>query len=108
MPQGLRAMLRHGVTLRVRSNDRAAGTAAVSISRSLARRAGIKLGHGPAVVIGIGTVSGIKSGTVVLHLHLSRSVAKKLSHLSHVTLTIRLALVSAEGKHLAIDVAGRY
>ena len=59
-------------------------------------------------MIGRGTVSRIKNGTVNLHLRLSRVTAAKLKHLGHVTLTLRLALVAAGGVHLTIDAAGRY
>jgi hypothetical protein len=94
--------------MRVSSNARANGIAYVSIPRKLARRAHIKVGRGPFVVIGVGTVSGITDGTVSLHLKLSRSVAAKLRHLRHVTLSVRLSLVGAGGNRVAVDAAGRY
>jgi PKD domain len=108
MPQGLRTMLRVGLSVRVSSNQRADGIATLSISRKSAKQAHIRTGRGPTVVIGRGTVSGITNGTVNLHLRLSRAMAAKLRHLRHVTLTLRLALVTAGGVHLAIDAAGRY
>lgn len=108
LPQGKREVLRKGLMARVSSNQRADGIAYVSISRSLAKRAHIKLGRGQSVVIGTGAVSGIKDGTVTLHLRLSKGVAAKLGRLSHVTLTVRLALVDAGGDRVAIDAAGRY
>jgi hypothetical protein len=108
MPQSLDAVLNNGLMMRVSSNARANGIVYVSIARSLARRAHIKVGRRASVVIGVGTLSGITNGTVSLHLKLSRSVAAKLRHLSHVTLTVRLALVGVGGTHLAIDAAGRY
>ena len=108
MPQGLKTVLRNGVRARVTSNERAAGIASVSISRSEARRAHIKLGRGPTVVIGVGTLAGIRNGTVRLHLRMSRTIAQKLKKLGHVTLTVRLALVAANGEHVAIVAAGRY
>ena len=107
MPQGLKAMLRHGVAVRVGSNEAAAGFASVSISRATAKRAHIK-GRGPAIVIGRGTLSHLAAGTVELHLRLSRALTKKLGHLHRVTLTVRLALVDKSGDKLAIDPAGRY
>ena len=107
MPQGLKAMLRHGVAVRVGSNEAAAGIASVSISRATAKRAHIK-GGGPAIVIGRGTLSHLTAGTVELHLRLSRAMTKKLGHLHRVTLTVRLALVDKSGDKLAIDAAGRY
>jgi hypothetical protein len=108
LPQGLRGVLRSGVVVRVSSNEPAAGIASVSISRSAAKRAHINAGRGRSVVVGLGTVSGIKDGTVTLHLRLSRVMAAKLARLGHVTLTIRLAVVTAAGDHSAIDAAGRY
>jgi PKD domain len=108
MPQGLRTVLRSGITVLVSSNEPANGIARVSISRSVAKRAYIKTGRGPSVVIGTGTVSAIKLGTVQLKLKLSRAMAAKLKALKHVTLTVRLSLVAAAGDHIALDVAGRY
>jgi hypothetical protein len=108
MPQGLRTMLRVGLSVRVSSNERADGIATLSISRRSAKQAHVRTGRGPTVVIGRGTVSGITNGTVNLHLRLSRAMVAKLRHLRHVTLTLRLALVTAGGVHLAIDAAGRY
>jgi hypothetical protein len=108
MPQSLRAVLRYGVAVRVKSNQRADGIATLSISRSAAKRANIRFGRGTSVVIGRGTLSGLKNGTVNLHLHVSRAIARKLAHLSHVTLTVRLMLVAAGHNHLAIDAAGHY
>jgi len=108
MPQALRAVLRSGIAVRVSSNEAANGFATVSITRSTAKRVHIKGGHGPSVVIGRGTVSGVTAGTVTLRLHLSRGVSSKLKSLRHVTLTVRLALVAAAGDHFAIDAAGRY
>ncbi len=107
MPQGLKAMLHHGVAVRVGSNEAAAGIASVSISRATAKRAHIK-GRGPAIVIGRGTLSNLQAGTVELHLRLSRAMTKRLGHLHRVTLTVRLALVDKSGDKLAIDAAGRY
>ena len=108
LPQSLKSVLRSGIAVRVTSNKAANGIATVTITRAEARRAHIKVGKGRVVRIGLGTVSSIKSGTMTLHLHLSRTVAKKLSHLKHLTLSVRLALVAAGNQHIAIDVAGRY
>ena len=107
-PQSLRTVLRAGVAVWVSSNEPADGIVTLSISRNAARRAHISPGRGATVMIGRGTVSSINTGTVSLHLHLSRAVAAKLKHLSHVTLTVRLALVAASGDRLAIDAAGHY
>jgi hypothetical protein len=108
MPQSLHSVLGNGVMMRVSSNARANGLAYVSIPRRLAKRARIKVGHSPSVVIGVGTVSAITDGTVSLRLKLSPSVVAKLRHLSNVTLTVRLALVGVGGIHAAVDAAGRY
>jgi hypothetical protein len=107
-PQSLRTVLRAGVAVWVSSNEPADGIVTLSISRNAARRAHISPGRGATVMIGRGTVSSINTGTVSLHLHLSRAMAAKLKHLSHVTLTVRLALVAASGDRLAIDAAGHY
>jgi hypothetical protein len=108
MPQGLKGLLRHGVSLRVSSNQAADGFVTLSIPRSAARRAHIKSGRGATVVVGRGTVSGIASGSVSLHVRLSRTIARKLGHLRHLNLTVRLTLAAAGGAHVAVDAAGRY
>jgi chitodextrinase len=108
MPQGLKGLLRNGISVRVTSNQAAAGFVTLTIPRSAARQAHIKTGRGASVVVGRGTVSGIASGTASLRVHLSRTMAKKLGHLRHVTLTVRLTLADAAGGHVAVDAAGRY
>jgi len=108
MPQSLRTVLRGGIVVRVSSNQAAAGIASVLISRADAKRARIKSGGGPAVVIGRGTVPAIKAGTVNLRLWLSPAVGAKLKRLRGVTLTIRLAVVASGGSQFATDTAGRY
>ena len=101
-------MLKNGIAVRVSSNKAANGIATVWITRTSAKKAHIKLGSGPAVRIGLGTVSSITNGTVTLKLHLSAAMAKKLAHLHHVAMTVRLALVGTGSKRLTIVVAGRY
>jgi PKD repeat protein len=108
LPQSLKSVLRNGIAVRVSSNKAANGIATVSISRAAAKRAHIKVARGVAVRIGLGTVASVTNGTVTLHLHLSPAVAKKLAHLRHVNMTVRLALVSAGNQQFAIDAAGRY
>ncbi len=108
MPQGLRAVLRSGIAMRVTSNVAADGIVTLTISRAAARRAHIKAGPGPTVAVGRGTVSGIRSGTVTLHLRLAPGTAAKLRDLGHVTVTVRLLLFAAGGRHIALDIAGRY
>lgn len=110
LPQSLKSMLRSGLAVRVTSTRAADGIVTLSISRKAARRAHIKAGRGPSVVIAKGTLSQVKDGTVNLHLHLrlARSTANKLKRLGHVTVTVRLALAGAGGGHVAIDAAARY
>ena len=108
LPQSLKTVLRNGILVRVTSNKPANGIATVTITRRSAKKAGIKVGHASAVRIGLGTVSTIKNGTVTLRLHLSKAMAKKLSHLHHVAMTIRLALVASGNDHFAVDAAGKY
>lgn len=108
VPQGLKAVLRDGVALRVTSNEPADGITTLTISRKAANKAHIRHGRGASVVIGRGTVRGIKNGTVKIHLHLSRSMASKLRRVGHLALTIRLELFASGGGHVAIDAAGRY
>lgn len=108
LPQSLKSVLRSGIAVRVSSNEAANGIATVSITRAAARRAHIKVGRARMVRIGLGTVSSITNGTVRLRLHLSRAMAKKLAHLIHVDMTVRLALVAAGNQRFAIDAAGRY
>lgn len=107
MPQSLHSVLGSGISIHVTSNESAAGFVTVAISRGEARKAHIK-GHGARIVIGRGTVAGLKDGTAGLHLKLSGAVAKKLKQLRHVTLTIRFQLIGAGGDQVAIDVAGQY
>jgi hypothetical protein len=108
VPQGLLSMLHSGVVIRVTSNMPANGVVTVSIQRADARRAHIKVHGGAAVVIGRGTVAGIKNGTVNLRLRLAAATAKKLIHLRHLTITIRIALVAKGAKPAAIVAAGRF
>ena len=107
-PQSLKAVLRKGISVRVTSNAAANGIATVTISRKAAKRAHIKYGKGPTVRIGLGTVSSIRNGSVLLHLHLSRATAAKLRHVGHVDMTIRLALVAAGNQRIAVDAAASY
>lgn len=108
MPQGLPAVLRSGIALRVSANESANGIASVSISRLAARRAHMKLGRGRSVVIGEGTISQVKSGTVSLRLKLARTVTKKLSGLEHLGLHVRFSLVGDGGDHVAVGASGSY
>jgi hypothetical protein len=108
LPQALHSVLRSGITVQVLSNGAADGIASVYISRATAKTLHIKVGRSRVVVIGRGTVSQVKDGTVVLHLFLSRSTASKLKQVKHATLNVRLALVGVGGDHLVVAAAGRY
>jgi chitodextrinase len=107
-PQGLKGILRSGVSLNVTANQNANGILTLSIPRSAAKRAHIRTGHSSSVVIGRGTVSGIHSGSNHLHVHLPKATAVKLKKLGHVTLTIRLSLVAQGGHRITVDAAGHY
>ena len=108
MPQSLKTVLARGIALQVSSNKAANGIATVWITRAAAKRAHISIGRAARVRIGIGTVSSIRNGTVTLHLHLSKATAKKLSHVAHVAMTIRLALVAAGNQQTVVDAAASY
>ncbi len=108
MPQGLHAVLHHGLALQVNSDEAADGLATIYISRRAARRIHLKVGKQSWVAVARGTISELKSGTGMLHLHLSRRIARKLRRLHHVTLSVRLALTGADGHHVVVDVAGSY
>ncbi|MGN6867740.1 MAG: PKD domain-containing protein [Solirubrobacteraceae bacterium] len=108
LPQSLKSVLRYGIGVRVTSSLPANGIATVWITRAAAKRAHINVGKAANVRIGIGTVSSIKNGTVTLRLHLSKAMAKKLAHLRHVTMTVRLALVASGSHRVTADAAGRY
>jgi hypothetical protein len=108
LPQSLGSALRNGVAVTVSSNERADGVVTLSISSGAAARAHISHGRGSTVVIGRGSVSGVRAGKVTLHLRLPGAIAKQLSHMHHLTLTLRLVLVGAGGARVAIDIAGRY
>jgi hypothetical protein len=108
LPQGLKSLLRHGVSLKVTANEAAAGIASISIARSAAKRAHISAGRSPLVTIGVGTVKGVGNGTATLHLRLSKKVAAKIGRLRHLTLTIRLTLIDHSGDRQTVVVAGQY
>jgi PKD domain-containing protein len=108
MPQSLKTALRSGIAVRVSSNQAVDGFAWIYISRAAAERVHIRVGRGPSVVIGQGTVARIENGTALLRLHLSRGVAAKLMHLRHVTFSVRLQLAAASGDKLAVVAAAHY
>jgi hypothetical protein len=102
LPESLKELLRHGVSLKVTVNEVADGIASISIGRGQAKRARV------AVTIGRGTVKGLVNGTVELRLRLSRKVAAKIGRLRQVTLTIHLTLLDRSGDKQTVDVVGRY
>lgn len=108
VPQSMSGMLRQGVTAQVTSNEAANGIVSITVSRAVAKQAGLTTGKGSSVVIGQGTVSQVKNGTVTLRMKLSRKTVTKLRRLQHVALTLRLTLVDASGQSRALGVLGRY
>ena len=108
IPESLHAALRDGVAAFITANQVANGIATVSISSTAATRAGIAHGPGPTVVIGRGTVEGVKAGRITLRLLLPQTVTQQLARLQHVTLTLRLVLVAGSGTHVAVNASGRY
>jgi hypothetical protein len=108
MPQSLRSVLRHGVAVRVSTTKQADGIAMLLVPRRSAKRAHLKLGRSGPVVVGRGTIAGIRTGTSMLHLHVSRTMAKEMRQARHLLLTVRLELFAGRGEHLMLDAAGRY
>ncbi len=108
LPQGLKGLLRSGVSLRVTSNQPASGLATISISRGAARRAHLRVGHGASVVIGRGTIAGVAGGTTYLRIRVGHAMASKLGRLRHLTLSVRVLLITSSRGHIAVDAAGNY
>ncbi len=108
LPQGLKGVLRSGVAVRITSSRPADGMATLLITRGAAKRAHIKVGKGSTVVIGRGTISGVGAGTSVIHLHINRGVAKKLRHVKHLKLTVRIKLFASASSHVSLTAAGNY
>ncbi len=108
LPQALHAVLNRGLALQVSSTAPANGFASISLARRFAKLAQIKSQGKAWVLIGTGTVWQVKAGTVTLHLHLASSVVSKLKHLTHAALSVKLSLVDAHGRRVAVDAAGRY
>jgi len=108
IPQGFKTLLRSGIALKVTSNEVAAGLTQITISRRDAKRAHLRTGRSSTVTIGRGTISGIKNGTIKLHLRLSRDMTKKLGRLKHVKLTVRLTLRGKTGDRASAVAAGSY
>ncbi|HZU61130.1 MAG TPA: PKD domain-containing protein [Solirubrobacteraceae bacterium] len=109
LPQSLKDVLHNGLAVRLSANEPADGFATLLISRAAAQRAHI---HGArtssGVVVGRGTLSGIKNGTASLRVRISSSTVSQLAHLSYLSLTLRLALVGQSGRHVTVQATGRY
>lgn len=110
LPQSLGSVLHNGLAVRVRSNRAANGFATLSIFRKAAHQAHLASAGNPRdmVVIGRGTVSAIKNGAVAMHVHVSSTIARKLAHSRHLTLTLRLTLYARNGAHATAATVGRY
>lgn len=110
VPQSLRSVLRDGLAVRVRSNRAANGFATLAIFRSAAHRVHLSAAGNPKalVVIGRGTVEGIKNGTARLRVRVSSATARKLSRTSHLTLTLHMTLYAKHGGSTTAATVGRY
>jgi|GEM_PF-5489639 len=108
LPQGMGSMLRSGIHMLLSSNRRGDGFFTVLISAGAAQRAHISHSGHAAVVIGQGTIAGISTGTMKLHLRLSAAIVRKLKRLEHLTVTVRLSIDTTGGGHAAVVAAGRY
>jgi hypothetical protein len=91
----------------VNSNQPVDGIASVSIPAAAAHRAHLTA-SGQTLVIGRGTFAGLIAGVSTLHLRVAAGVAKKLSKLSHVSLTVHLSLIGPGRRGLSIDAVGHY
>ncbi|HZU61128.1 MAG TPA: PKD domain-containing protein, partial [Solirubrobacteraceae bacterium] len=109
LPQSLKQVLSSGLQVRVSSNEAADGFATLLIPQSVAKKANIS-GHrtSSGVVVGRGTVSGIKAGSVSLRVRVSSSTASRLAHVGYLSLTLRLALAGQSGGHVTVQATGRY
>ena len=110
LPQSLRAVLQNGLVVQVSSNEPANGFATLSIFRRAAHRAHLSSAAHPnsLIVIGRGTVSGIKNGTVSLRVHISSGTARKLAHAGQLTFTLHLTLYARNGARTTATAVGRY
>jgi hypothetical protein len=108
LPQSLRSALSRGIGLTLSAQEDADGLASVSLPAAVARRAHLGKVHGATMTLAQGPLSGVTGASTTLHLHLPRAVAQKLGRLHHLTLTVRLVLVGADGSREAVDLAGRY
>ncbi len=108
LPQSLHAALRRGVRVRVTSNKKADAIASLVITRRAAKRAHLKTGHGSTVTIGRGTFSGVKVGTMTLHLRVAHKIVVKLRKVKHLAITVRVTLYAAGGQHRTVTAAARY
>ena len=110
LPQSLHSVLRQGLAVRVKANKAANGFATLSIFRSVAHRAHLSAAGNPKsqVVIGRGTVAGIKNGAVKFRVRVSSATARKLSHTRHMTLSLHLTLYAKNGGRTTAAIVGHY
>jgi PKD domain len=108
LPQGLGAALRGGVRVRVTSNKAADAIASLLITRRAAKRAHLRPGRGSSFTIGRGTFSGVRVGTMTLHLRVSHKIAVKLRQVRHLAITVRVTLFAAGGQRRTVTAAARY
>jgi hypothetical protein len=110
LPQSLKEVLQNGLAVRVTANESANGFATLSIFRSAAHRARLASAGNPnsLVVIGRGTVSGVKKGTVTLRMRISSATASKLAHAGGLTFTLHLTLYAKDGSRTTATAVGRY
>ena len=110
MPESLKAVLQKGLSVRVTANESANGFATLSIFRSAAHRAHLASAGNPnsLVVIGRGTVSGVKKGTVSLRVRIPWAAASKLAHAGGLTFTLHMTLYAKNGTRKSVTAVGRY
>jgi hypothetical protein len=104
----VKSLIKQGIPIVLNTNRPGAGFVTILLSRASAKAAHINAGSLAAVGIGTGILSGVVQGSTHLRLHLGKSVAARLSHLSKLTLTLRVQLTDAAGTRETIDVAHSY
>jgi hypothetical protein len=108
LPQSLRAVLSGGLAVRITSNLKADGLTTLSLSRADAKRAHLHVTRATSVVIGNGTIAGIKDGSMTIHVRVPRATASRLAKLHRVTFSLRLQLRGPSKTRATLDLAGRY
>ncbi len=90
------------------SNKAADAIASLLITRRAAKRAHLRPGRAPSFTIGRGTFSGVRVGTMTLHLRVSHKIAMKLRKVRHLAITVRVTLFAAGGQRRTVTAAARY